>query len=363
MRINPVIATRVGSALALAFCSLLVGVHPAAAVDQSKGTPGMCPSAVGVTVVVDFQHLGGETIVRCFPSASPGTGLDALKGAGFQIEGVQRWGEAFVCRIENRPSAVEAVPIAGNPGYKERCVDTPPASGYWSYWSAGNDCAWQLSQWGVKNRNFVPGGFEGWSFSLNATASTIPTPRVAPTRPGTGGGACTTAGEPAPPPNDPGATIPPGTTPKTIATPPLAATPTGAGASSASANATPSGASTNGNAAAGSGPADATANGKPSSTKSATPTSSVGTASVGKAAAVSGSAQASSAPRAASSPDIGGTTDSTYTGGENAADVKALVRDQSGASPIAKWVAAGLVAALIAGALVTARRRRAARNA
>lgn len=362
MRINSAIAARVGTALALALCSLLVGVRPAAAVDQGKGTPGMCPSAVGVTVVVDFQQLGGETIVRCFPSASPGTGLDALKGAGFQIEGTQRWGEAFVCRIENRPSAVEAVPIAGNPGYKERCIDTPPSSGYWSYWSAGNNCAWRYSQWGVKNRSFVPGGFEGWSFSLNATASTLPTPRVAPTRPGTGGGSCTTAGEAAPPPNDPGATIPPGTTPKTtVPGSPVQTTPTGGGAPAASGEPTPSGRSNNGNAASTSGPPDATANSKSSSTKSTTPTSSVGTSSVGKAA-VSNS-RASDSPRAVSSSGIAGTTESTYTGGENAADVKTLVQHQSNASPIAKWVAAGLVTALIAGALVTARRRRAMRNA
>ena len=151
--------------------------NPAGAIDQSKGTPGFCPNANGVTVVVDFQQLGGETIVRCFPTTSSGTGLDALKGSGFQIEGVQRWGEAFICRIENRPSAVESLPIVGNPGYKERCIDTPPPSGFWSYWYAGNNCAWRFSQWGVKNRDFYLGGFEGWSFSLNSTAGSNPPPR------------------------------------------------------------------------------------------------------------------------------------------------------------------------------------------
>lgn len=158
-------------------------VAPAVAIDPDKGRPGYCKDEKGVTVVVDFGKLGGGVIVRCAPSGR-GTGLDALKDAGFQIAGVQRWGESFICRIENRPSAEEKVPVAGNPDYRERCVDTPPASGYWSYWHAPNGGYWEYSQWGVKNRSVIPGGFEGWSFSLNASADANPQPRVAPTRPG-----------------------------------------------------------------------------------------------------------------------------------------------------------------------------------
>ena len=156
-------------------------------------------------LVPPFQQLGGETYVRCHPDASSGTGLDALKGAGFQIEGVRRWGESFVCRIENRPSADEAVPIEGDAGYTEQCIDTPPASGYWSYWYAGNGCAWRYSQWGAKNRTPIQGGFEGWSYSLNASADENPVPRIAPVRPGTEAAGCTTSSGPtsAPPPSTP----------------------------------------------------------------------------------------------------------------------------------------------------------------
>jgi hypothetical protein len=52
-----------------------------------------------------------------------------------------------------------------------------------------------------------------------------------------------------------------------------------------------------------------------------------------------------------------------FTGGENAADVKDVLREQSGATPIVKWIAAGVVAVLIAGMVYTARRRRRAREA
>lgn len=155
---------------------------PATAIDPTRGSPGPCPDDTGVTVVVDFQQVGsGEVIVRCSPSAA-GTGLDALRGAGFQVEGVRRWGDSFICRIEGAPAPAEALPVQGDDGYTEACIDTPPATAYWSYWHASNGGGWEYSQWGVKNRSPIEGGFEGWSFSLNARADSNPAPRYAPVR-------------------------------------------------------------------------------------------------------------------------------------------------------------------------------------
>jgi hypothetical protein len=193
---------RVLAAMTLLAFTVAGGV-PAHGVDQSRGTPGYCTDAQGVTVVIDFGDLGGTPIVRCNPQSGAGTGLDALKGAGFQIAGVQRWGESFICRIENRPAPGEKIAIKGNANYREACIDTPPASGYWSYWHAGNNCEWEYSQWGVKNREFVPGGFEGWVFSLNASMDDAPKPSIAASRPGTQGQACNAPDEPAPTSNDP----------------------------------------------------------------------------------------------------------------------------------------------------------------
>ncbi|MGY4719425.1 hypothetical protein [Naumannella huperziae] len=173
---------------------------------RAAGYAGYCKDAKGVTVVVDFQALGGQTIVRCAPNFGSGTGLDALRRAGLDIEGVRRWGDQFICRIAGRPSATEQLAVTGNPGYRERCIDTPPAKAYWSYWHATNGGSWTYSQWGVKNRQAIVGGFEGWSFSLNATAETNPRPRVSPRRPNSEKQAPRT--EPAPRGNDPRAQQP-----------------------------------------------------------------------------------------------------------------------------------------------------------
>ncbi|CAM3367314.1 hypothetical protein [Stackebrandtia soli] len=157
--------------LGLTVVTTTATVSDAFAIDHSKGTPGFCPDGDGVTVVIDFQELGGSTIVRCAPG-DQATGHAALKNAGIEIAGTNRWGEAFICRIEGKPGPAD-----------EPCIDTPPASAYWSYWHAPNNGNWTYSQWGVMNRKPPPGSFEGWSFSKDRTSTTNPPPRVAPSRP------------------------------------------------------------------------------------------------------------------------------------------------------------------------------------
>ncbi len=150
-----------------------------------SGTPGYCPSAKGVTVVVDFQELGGGIVVRCaLGPVVPGfTGLDALQGAGFNPAGTQRWGLQFVCRIAGEPTRDQKLPIQGDPNYREACVDTPPVGAFWSYWYATNGGSWTYSSAGPMNRDAIPGGFEGWSFSLNHSQGSAPAPGIAPIRP------------------------------------------------------------------------------------------------------------------------------------------------------------------------------------
>ncbi|MEV5707157.1 hypothetical protein [Actinoallomurus sp. NPDC052274] len=142
------------------------GITPARA-----GTAGYCPGGTGVTVVVDYQALGGATEIRCAPGAQA-SGLAALQNAGFTVTGTQRWGLAFVCRINGKPTSAT-----------EPCVDTPPASAYWSYWHASNGGTWTYSNQGASTYVPAQGSFEGWSFSTNAGPDTNPPPRVTPVRP------------------------------------------------------------------------------------------------------------------------------------------------------------------------------------
>lgn len=181
----------------LAVVAAVVGLVGLTGCDPQPGYEGVCTgddALTGVTVVIDFQDLDGNdgrpapTIVRCSPNPEPGqdrTGIEALEDAGIEVHGVDRWGLGFVCRLDNRPAVDEPLPLDDIPGYTEACAVTPPTAAYWSYWHApGTGHTWTYSNLGALNRKVTPGGFEGWSFSMNANANTNPEPGVDPYNPG-----------------------------------------------------------------------------------------------------------------------------------------------------------------------------------
>ena len=211
---NPLRAATVALAT-VAACTVFPG--SGSTISAENGHEGACDDNVGVTVVVDFQELGGGVNVRCAPNGAS-SGIDALEQAGVAWTDTLRQ-PGFVCRI------------AGFPGLdREKCVNTPPASAYWSYWVAPRGGDWCYVNFGAGNRTPPPGTIEGWSFASNKTASAIPPPRFVPPAP--------IAGQPPNPlnradctsPSQPGTPVP---APAPAPQPPVAATttaPNGAGA-------------------------------------------------------------------------------------------------------------------------------------
>ncbi len=156
---------RCGAARALAVVAVVASVPIASSEPAMAWTEGACPTADGVTVVVDFQELGGGVYVRCAPGASS-TGFEALQRAGIDYRTTIRF-PGFLCRIADKPSS-------------DHCIDASPASAYWSYWLAPRGGQWCYSNWGAGNRNPPEGSVEGWSFSLDKGASAAPSPRIVP---------------------------------------------------------------------------------------------------------------------------------------------------------------------------------------
>ncbi|WP_018217587.1 hypothetical protein [Salinispora vitiensis] len=293
---------RGSAAVALVAAGSVIGPgSPAAAV----GSAGYCPDASGVTVVVDFNELGGGTVVRCAPG-SQATGLAALKSAGFQITGTLRWGEGFICRIEGKPSADA-----------EKCVDTPPASAYWSYWHAPNGGSWTYSDKGVLNRTPPAGSFEGWSFSLNRNPDDAPRPGVTPSRPA-----------PPPPASPPAPPAPPPASDVPVAPPP-----------------------------AGGGGAPPPVDGMPPSADGGQPGATGGPATIGPSTSATAAPSASAAvlpsPETATAATRPGSADEPVL-------TDAVAAREDGGVPLGTLVGVLLLAALAAGGLVTARRRRVA---
>jgi hypothetical protein len=115
-----------------------------------------CSGGSGVTVKVDFAALGGGVVTNCAPG-DPATGLAALQGAGFTVTGTARWGPAFVCRINGKPTAAV-----------DPCVNTPPATAYWSYWHGTPGGTWTYSSLGASSYNPAPGTVEGWAYGAGS---------------------------------------------------------------------------------------------------------------------------------------------------------------------------------------------------
>ncbi len=138
-----------------------------------------------MTVIVDFTAFGGDIERGCDPG-QPATTLEAMHTAGFATVGTARYGEAFVCRIDGRPSPK-----------KEACTDTPPASSSWSfYFAQPTDRAWTYSAAGVLGYEPRSGSVIAFAFGNYAkpgvppsgatvtTTTTTAAPRVTvPTRP------------------------------------------------------------------------------------------------------------------------------------------------------------------------------------
>jgi hypothetical protein len=143
---------------AIAFCAFAAPGARAGAAPASA-----CTAQSGVTVIVDFAYFGGA-IERGCDAGQPANALDAIQAAGFSTAGTARYGDAFVCRIDGRPSPKN-----------EACTDTPPADSSWSfYYARPNDRSWTYSAAGVL-------GFQPPSGSLIALAFGNHTkPRVLP---------------------------------------------------------------------------------------------------------------------------------------------------------------------------------------
>ena len=114
----------------------------------------------GVTVVVDMTAFGGGVQKKC-DTASPATGLKALQDVGYTLTGTQRYGLAFVCRINGKPTKAQ-----------DACVVTPPTTAYWSYWKAPHKGAWTYSSQGAGSSVPTPGTVEGWAFGAGKPPST-----------------------------------------------------------------------------------------------------------------------------------------------------------------------------------------------
>jgi hypothetical protein len=194
---------------------------------------GACTTTSGVVVAVDFGHWGGPVLRSC--GSTPTTGFALVNQGGWRTAGTSHDGPGFVCRIGfTGYHGGEPYPTKD----EEACVQTPPASAYWSYWHADpGQNTWSYSEVGAMSYHPKPGSVDLWTFGATNVAGTQGVPTIAPSA------LRATNAQPTPTPSKKPPTSP--ATPTTPTTRPSHATPT------ASASATSTHAATNGPVAPG----------------------------------------------------------------------------------------------------------------
>jgi hypothetical protein len=136
------------------------GAGPAFAAGASPVPVSDCTATTGATLVVDFAYWGGPLLRAC--GSTPTTGFALLNQGGWHTSGTVHDGPGFVCRIGYagfRSGTQYPTPAT------QACVNTPPASAYWSFWEAGpGQDAWTYSQAGALNYRPAPGSISLWIF-------------------------------------------------------------------------------------------------------------------------------------------------------------------------------------------------------
>jgi hypothetical protein len=162
-----------------------------------------CSTTSGEIVVVDFTPWGGNWERGC--AATLSTGYAGLQAAGFTTAGDDHDGPALICRLDNYP-----------PPSQDACINTPPASAYWSDWhAAAGQNTWTYSQQGPMSYEPQPGSVDAWVFGGTNVAGTNGQPAYPPNQfralniDPVGSGATTTTAPPTTPPTTAGPTSPP----------------------------------------------------------------------------------------------------------------------------------------------------------
>jgi hypothetical protein len=151
-----------------------------------------CTATADVIVAVDFSHWGGPLLRSC--GSTPTTGYAELNQGGWHTTGTVHDGPGFICRIgygDYRHDVQYPTPA------QQSCVQTPPASAYWSLWLAGpGQQSWTYSQYGAASYRPAPGSISLWVYGgtdLSGTAGSA-VPAISPQRLRTAAAGSVTAG-------------------------------------------------------------------------------------------------------------------------------------------------------------------------
>ncbi|MFJ5228908.1 hypothetical protein ACIQBJ_03315 [Kitasatospora sp. NPDC088391] len=150
---------RLGAAAGAVLAVALGGLAPSSA--HAEALPmDQCTTSRNVVLAIDFGRWGGPVLRAC--GSTPTTGYQLLNQGGWKTTGTQHDGPGFICRIGySGYQGGKQFP----PPEQEKCVLTPPATTYWSYWHADpGQHTWSYSRLGAMSYHPLPGSVDAWVF-------------------------------------------------------------------------------------------------------------------------------------------------------------------------------------------------------
>lgn len=167
-------------AVRLVAAALLAAASGAVTAGPPAYAAGACTGSTGVTVVVDFNSLGGGVPQACVTGGGGDSASSLFPAAGFALRYAQRQ-PGFVCRVNEVPQS-------------DPCVNTAPADAFWGLWWSPGDGSWRFSTLGTGSLTVPDGGFVAFSWDdvggsapPSASAKRAAPPPAEPSQPPAGG--------------------------------------------------------------------------------------------------------------------------------------------------------------------------------
>ena len=160
-------------ALVRLVAAALVAAATGVALPAAPAHSAPCSGENGVSVVVDFNGLGGGVQQVCVAGGGGDSASSLFPAAGFSLNYASRQ-PGFVCRVNGVPAS-------------DPCVNTAPADAFWGlWWSDGDASSWTYSSLGAGSLNVPDGGMVAFSWDdVDGTAppsASASHPDAAPTQ-------------------------------------------------------------------------------------------------------------------------------------------------------------------------------------
>ncbi len=158
------IARLAAATLVVAAASLtLVGLGPA-----GPAAAAACSTTTGVTVIADFDALGGGIQGTCVADGGGSRASDLFAAARLPLRYASRQ-PGFVCRVSEKPQS-------------DPCVNTAPEDRFWGLWWSDGDpgSTWVFSSLGVTSLKIPNGGLVALAWDQQDGPRT---PNASPARP------------------------------------------------------------------------------------------------------------------------------------------------------------------------------------